>query len=114
MSDPDGTNSMGEKQHAEYIDDVMIDFSQSSYWRIKLFQAQYGEQFLISNESAETLPEPLREAFRKHNLRYYVSKVADCPDTFLEGSVIFKFEASEHPALVRYSGNFQTRSDILH
>jgi hypothetical protein len=92
----------------------MIDFSQSSYWRIKLFRAQYGEQFLISNEYPETIPEPLQEAFRKHDLRYYVSKVADCPDKFLEGSVIFKFEASAHPALVRYSGNFRTSSDNLH
>lgn len=114
MSDPDDTNSMGEREHAEYIDDVMIDFSQSGYWRIKLFQAQYGEKFLISHGYPGTIPEPLREAFRKHDLRYYVSKVADCPDKFLEGSVIFKFEAAEHPPLVHYSGNFRTRSDSLH
>jgi len=97
-----------------HIDDVMIDFSQSSYWRIKLFQAPYDKKFLISNEYPEVIPAPLREAFRKHDLRYYVSKVATCPDEFLEGSVIFKFEASSNPDLVRYSGNFPLDSDTLH
>lgn len=105
---------MNADKHAEHIDDVMIEISQSSYWRTQLLQAQYNVRLLISSDCSEQIPPYIQEPLRKYNLRYCVSKVTDCPDEFLEGTVTFKFEAPEHPALVRYSGNTPIDSDTAH
>lgn len=89
----------------DYITDVALDISQSSYWRKILFSSDYGQNFLISKANRDKIPAYVLEPIESYDLKFYVSKVNDSPEEFDEGFIIFKFESCEFPEIIRYSGN---------
>jgi len=91
--------------HKEYIEDVCLEISQASYWRGLLFNSDYNEKTLIDLNSADHIPAYIRDYFRQYDLKYYVSKVKDCPEKFDSSLKIFKFEACEYSDVICYSGN---------
>jgi len=91
--------------YSEYIYDIVIEVSQSNYWRRLLFSSDYDQKFLINSDSEFHSPKFIRPVLLEHNLRFYVSKVSECPEEFDEGLVIFKFEPLEFPEIIHYSGN---------
>jgi hypothetical protein len=93
------------ERHKEHIDDVCLEISQTSHWRALLFSSAYDEKILIDLSSVMQIPEYIRESFRQYDLKYYVSKIRNCPEAFDPGLEVFKFEASEYPDIIRYSGN---------
>lgn len=43
--------------HKKYLMDVVYDVSLSSIWRIRLFDSEYYEKFIISSENLDGLSE---------------------------------------------------------
>jgi len=97
--------AIAEKIYEKYLEDVVIEVSQDSLWRKRLFEGQYNERFLITFKELEELPCRLWASFSQYGLEFFVSKVHSCPEEFHEGVINFKFEAKGFSHLVRYSGN---------
>lgn len=85
----------------------MLEISQSSLWRKKLFESQNDKKFEISSKKSNELPEYIKNIFKKYNLRYYVSKIESSPENFATDLIIFKFESCRFSSIVGYSGNNQ-------
>lgn len=86
----------------------MVDLSQKSYWRKRLFDAGLYELFIIDRDHLEGVPLPLAGVIRARNLKFEVSKVdlAQAPEWMrADALVIFRFRAVEFPSLVTYSAN---------
>jgi hypothetical protein len=96
---------MLREYYENYIVDVVLEISQASYWRGLLFNGEYNKKYLISQSSIDKIPKYIKNLFIDHDLKFYVSKVMDCPIEFDFWLVIFKFEAFEYPDIVHYSGN---------
>jgi hypothetical protein len=97
-----------KKLHSRWINDVMIDASQVSYWRSRLFDSKPGEIFEISKRDTSGLPSVVAPAIRKWGLQVSVSIVppGDAEAWLSEnGMVIFKFWASGFPSVHCFSGN---------
>lgn len=101
--------ALADKFHEKYLEDVVIEVSQDSLWRKRLFEGQYNERFLITFRELEELPCSLWTIFSQYGLEFFVSKVNSCPEEFDEEPVIFKFEAKGFSHIVRYSGNNQNK-----
>jgi len=97
--------AIAEKLYEKYLDDVVIEVSQDSLWRERLFGGQYNEQFLLTFKELEELPCRLWTVFSQYGLEFFVSKVHSCPEEFDKELIIFKFEAKGFSHLVSYSGN---------
>ena len=98
------------KYYMDYITDIMLDISQTSYWRSLLFNSKFNEKYFISKDLIDKIPDYVKKAFLEYDLKFYISKVTKCPDEFDSGLVIFKLEAYEYPDITRYSGN---NSDVI-
>lgn len=98
------TKSLLEK-YIDSIEDVALDISQADYWRIKLFNSEYDQRILISEQDIENIPNYIKHLFTEEKLMFLVSKVKECPDKFDEGSIIFKFESLPFASITRFSGN---------
>jgi hypothetical protein len=97
-----------KKLHRRWLDDLMMDASQSGYWRGRLFDAPPGEVFEISPRNTSGLPRRVTEAIQKYGLCFSVSTVSSVEaESWLSqgGNVIFKFWATEFPSVTRFSGN---------
>jgi len=97
-----------KKLHRRWLDNVMMDASQSGYWRGRLFDATLGDVFEISRRNTSGLPGRVTEAIQKYGLRFSVSTVSSVEaESWLsqDGNVVFKFWATEFPSVTRFSGN---------
>jgi len=94
------------KYYKKHIFDIVVDISQLDCWRNHLHENDYNYKYIIAHNSELDIPKYLQNILIGHNLKFYVSKVLDCPESFDEGCVIFKFESAEFPGIVRYSGNY--------
>src|SRR5882757_1052120 len=86
----------------------MIDASQVSYWRSRLFGSSPGEGFEISRRDTSGLPSVVATAIGTFGLHYSVSIVppGDAESWLREnGLVVFKFWATGFPSVHRFSGN---------
>lgn len=86
----------------------VIDVSQISYWRGKLFSATKNEVFQIDSADTTGLASATVRAIRKYHLRYSVSVVdASEAEAWLSecGMVVFKLWANDYPSVRSYSGN---------
>ena len=97
-----------KKLHRRWLDVGVIDASQSSYWRSRLFDSKSGDVFEISWVDLAGLPSRVALAIRKFGLRFSVT-VADPAEAepWLRecAPVIFKFWATDFPSVRRYSAN---------
>jgi len=94
--------AIAEKIHEKYIDDVVIEVSQDSLWRKRIFEGQYNDRFLITYKELEELPCGLWTSFSKYGLEFFVSKIHSSPEEFDEEVIFLKFEAKGFSDLVRY------------
>ncbi len=97
-----------KKLHRRWLDAGVIDASQASYWRSRLFDSRVGEVFEISRADLSGLPLAAALAIQKFALRFSVT-VADPAEAepWLSegGAIVFKFWATDFPSVRSYSGN---------
>ena len=97
-----------KKLHRRWLDAGVIDASQASYWRSRLFDSRVGEVFEISRADLSGLPLAVALAIQKFALRFSVT-VADPAEAepWLSegGAIVFKFWATDFPSVRSYSGN---------
>lgn len=99
---------LDKKRHKYWLGRGVIDASQKSFWRRKLFEAKENFTFIIDYENCQELSPDTIEALRKYKLRYLVAKVAECEaESWLseDGLVVFKFWPLKYPGIKMYSGN---------
>ena len=97
-----------KKLHRHWLGAGVVDLSQVSAWRLRLFDSKPGEVFEISREDLSGLPSRVAAALRRYRLRYSVT-VADVaegePWLRENGAVVFKFWATAFPTVKAFSGN---------
>ena len=99
---------LSKKLHKKWLELDVIDLSQDSFWRKKLFEADMNEIFDIDKNNLEHLPQSLAKAILKYNLKFKVAKVDGSEtDAWLSenGCIVFKFWVVEFPKLKMFSGN---------
>ena len=97
-----------KKLHRRWLDDLVLDASQSSYWRIRLFESKAGEVFEISRANLSGMPWRVALAIQQFDLRFSVTvaEPAEAESWLSEnGAVVFKFWATEFPTVKLFSGN---------
>lgn len=97
-----------KKLHKQWLQDLLIDASQHSRWREKLFAAEAYTPFPINEKTCSGLPQGTVESIKKYGLRYVVARVPSSEaESWLSegGSLIFKFWAEDLPELKMFSGN---------
>jgi pentose-5-phosphate-3-epimerase len=97
-----------KKIHKVWLSLCVLDVSQSSYWRAKLFKSKEKDIFTINRTETTELSQELKQAIERHNLQYCiaVAPATEC-EAWLgaEGNIIFNFWASQNPTVKSYSGN---------
>ncbi|XOF33609.1 MAG: hypothetical protein ACL93V_16700 [Candidatus Electrothrix sp. YB6] len=99
---------LSKKNHKEWLEYGVIDASQNSYWRQKLFESEKYESFQIDKDHLEGILPEVARAIKRYDLYYLASKVsADEAEPWLSegGLIIFKFWAKHHPSVKMFSGN---------
>lgn len=104
---PRFTQRQLKKMHRKWLDDV-IDVSQFSYWRRKLFASANNEVFQIDAADTTGLAGPVVRAIQRFQLRYSVrvGRASEADAWLSEGGMtVFEFWANDFPQVRRYSGN---------
>ena len=100
---------LDKKIHKRIIDYCIVDLGYMSYYlRNRLFDANYGDEFLIDSEHLEGIPESIAKIIKNDNLHFLVSKVRnEETESWLSegGLVIFKFWARDYPSVKKFTGN---------
>ncbi|HAT40758.1 MAG TPA: hypothetical protein DCS87_03415 [Rheinheimera sp.] len=99
---------LDKKLHKLWLHMGVVDASQNSYWRKKLFEAEEYSSFPIDSENCNGLWAETVVAIKKYKLRYFVAKVPpNETESWLreEGAVIFKFWPQQYPEVIVFSGN---------
>jgi hypothetical protein len=97
-----------KKLHRAELHYRVVDLTQKSYWRQRLFDSKAYQVFPIDRDHLEGVPSSLANAIRARNLRFEVSKVdaRDAPSWLSDGGlIIFRFRAVEFPSVVIFTGN---------
>lgn len=98
-------NNLLREKYMSSIEDVALDISQSEYWRSIIFNSEYDQRILISEQDIENIPSYIKHIFAEEKLMFLVSKVKECSEVFDKGSIIFKFESLPFASITRFSGN---------
>jgi hypothetical protein len=96
-----------KKWHKEVLPDL-VDLSQRSFWRARLFQASLGESYPVDSDHLDGVPARLAGAICARHLRFEIAKVApEETEPWLSegGLIVFRFRAREFPSVALYSGN---------
>ncbi len=99
---------LNKKMHKIWLEWGVIDASQDSYWRKKLFESDEYESFPIDKDHLEGILPEVAKAIKKYNLQYLAAKVPACetePWLSEGGLIIFKFWAKHYPSVKMFSGN---------
>ena len=101
---------LDRKLHARYLWLGVIDASQESVWRRRLFDAPLHAAFPIDARHSEELPDDVVRGLRRYGLRYRVARVPRTAETTFagpgwDGFEVFRFTASRYPDIVGYSAN---------
>jgi hypothetical protein len=102
------TKRLDKKIHKYWLNLDVIDLSQQSYWRNKLFNSTENQEFKINKSNLTELTEQLKSAIKKYDLKYKVSRVSPKeaePWLSESGNIIFKFWPEKYPELKQFSGN---------
>src|ERR1700724_2168144 len=88
------------KLHRWFLDLGVIDASQNSGWRSRLFSAPLHELFAIDARHTDGLPAVVSRAVRRYGLSYTVCRVSQSETSFAEpdweGYVFFRFQARRY------------------
>lgn len=97
------------KLHAYYLGLGVIDLSQVSEWRRKLFAAPLEQPFPIDRWHVEQLWAYVANAVKRYRLSYTVCRTETGSPWFdptdYEGCVYFRFQARRYPDIVCVSAN---------
>jgi hypothetical protein len=97
------------KLHRWFLDLGVIDASQDSGWRQRLFAAGLHECFPIDARHTDGLPDYVARGVRRYGLSFTVCRVPGSWTPFdedgYEGMVFFRFQASKYPDIVNFSAN---------
>lgn len=99
---------LDKKLHKLWLHMGVVDASQISYWRKKLFEAEEYSSFPIDSENCNGLWVETVVAIKKYKLRYFVAKVPSSEaESWLseDGLVVFKFWPQQYPEVKTFSGN---------
>ncbi len=99
--------------YKKYIDDITMEISQSNEWRELIKNSEFDKYYIVSKDSILPLPEYIKNAVIKNNLQFYVSKVKECDEEFDDDLIIFKFQSVEYKDIVRYSGNWVLKYQLI-
>ena len=94
--------------HKKWLEWGVIDASQDSYWRKKLFESEDYELFPIDKDHLEGLLPEVAKAIKQYDLHYLSAKVpAEEAEPWLSegGLMIFKFWAKTYHSVKMFSGN---------
>ena len=97
-----------EKLHRRCLDADVIDASQASSWRSRLFDSEVGEVFEITSADLPGLPLGVALAIQKFGLRFSVTVAnpAEAEPWLSEGgAIVFEFWATDFPRVRSYAGN---------
>ena len=81
-----------------------MDISQCKYWRQLLFDNDYNKKFLINSDSEFHFPNVMKPMLSEHNLQFYVSKVLNCPEEFVEDGLTMQLVPYDLHEAVRHTG----------
>jgi len=97
-----------KKLHRRWLPDCGIDATQASYWRRRLLDSTPGEVFELSRDDLSGLSRGAALAVTKFGLRISAT-VVDARDAepwlSENGSVVFKFWATDFPTVSFFTGN---------
>jgi len=102
------TRRLLKKLHKRWLESDIVDLSQNSNWRKRLFDSTPGQIFAISVDDTQGLRRDAASAVRRYKLHFSAQKVASSEgEAWLSegGNVIFKFWATSYPRTHIYSGN---------
>ena len=97
-----------KKRHRLWLEMGIVDASQRTHWREKLFSASFHDWFYIDSDNCDELDDYVIRAIKRYRLRYRVSKVPNSDvqywlkDTDL---VVFKFCAVDYPSVFFLTAN---------
>ncbi|MDB5335268.1 MAG: hypothetical protein JWN70_887 [Planctomycetaceae bacterium] len=97
------------KLHRRYLDLGVVDASQVSGWRRRLFAAPMHQKFVIDSRNMAGMPTSVARAIKRFGLSYSVCRVSQAESTFIEpdwdGLMFFQFQARRYPDIVAFSAN---------
>jgi len=103
------SDRIDKKMHRWWLGMAIIDVSQNSFWRARLFRAEFHEAFPIDRNHLEGVPSSGARAISSLDLSYMIAKVPSkeaVPRWLGEGGlVVFKIWATRHPSVCAFSGN---------
>ena len=97
-----------KKIHKHWLASDIVDLSQNSSWRKKLFDSLPGQVFPISVSNTQGLRSEAAVAVCRYKLHFSLQKVesSEAEAWLREGdNVIFKFWATAYPRVRIYSAN---------
>lgn len=100
---------LNRKLHKWFLGLGVIDASQDSGWRRRLFAAPIHELFVIDNRHTDGIPRFVARGVRRYGLSYTVCRVAQSETMFTEpdwqGYMFFRFQARQFPDIHAFSAN---------
>jgi hypothetical protein len=97
-----------KKIHKRWLESGVLDLSQDSRWRKRLFDSVPGQVFAISVNDTQGLSRDAAAAVRRYRLHFSLQRVdsSEAEAWLSEGhNAIFKFWATTYPGVRVYSGN---------
>lgn len=103
------SSRLQKKLHKYWLENAIVDLSQSAKWRERLFASRDNVLVSINADNSEGLPQVAKNAIEKYDLEYTACKVPK--DQALEpwlaedGLVLFEFKAKDYPSVIMQTGN---------
>ncbi len=98
-----------KKLHRYWLVMEIIDLSQVSSWRKRLFNSQFDELLLVDSNNTEGIGPDAIEVLNKYGLEYTVSKVPSERVSYewitSDGLIVFEFKARKYPCILFQTGN---------
>jgi hypothetical protein len=106
---PRRSSRIDRKLHRRYLDLGVIDASQNTDWRRRLFAAPLHQEFVIDAANTMGLPEQVARGVRRYALEFCVCRVTqeetDFREPGWEDCEFFRFRARRYPEIVSFSAN---------
>lgn len=107
---PRRSRRIDRKLHRRDLDLGVIDASQDSDWRKRLFAAPLHHKFLIDFAHFAGLPDIVVRGVRRYRLEFSVCRLLQGETSFngepgWEGCEFFRFQARRYPEIVNFTAN---------
>jgi hypothetical protein len=105
---PKRSHRLLKQIHKRWLESDVLDLSQHSYWRKRLFDSVPGEVFAVSGGCTRGLRRDAQVAICRYGLHFSLQKIESSEaEMWLSegGFVVFEFWATAYPSLRVRSGN---------